>query len=244
MKILQINNYHYLRGGSDKVYLDTSQLLKSKGHKVINFSVRDSKNLTNTYSAFFIRPVNFFKGGFFKKIVMVLRFVYSFESKDHLEKLIKKERPDIAHVHIYHGRLTSSIMGVLRKYNIPIVMTLHEYRMLCPVYTFLDNKKNICEKCAHGNYMHCFLNKCCKNNRIYSLIMAVECFFRDLLIPSKDYIDKFIMVSKFSMKKHLHYIPSIKDKAGHIYNFFDDKRYRKSKHPKHFYVYFGRLSKE
>ncbi len=68
MKILQINNYHYIRGGSDKIYMETSRLLQEKGHTVINFSVRDEAVADANCRDYFISPHEYFKGNFLKNI--------------------------------------------------------------------------------------------------------------------------------------------------------------------------------
>ena len=244
MKILQINNFHYLRGGSERVYLETVKLLKEKGHKVICFSTKNSKNEKTYYENFFVSDSDFLNKPFKEKIKLIFKFFYSKEAKQKLEELIIKEKPNIAHLHIFYGRLTSSILPVLRKYKIPTVMTVHEYKMLCPMYTFLDSQGKICENCAKGNYYHCILKKCNRNNLLYSFISALECYFRDIFFPWEKYIDKFIMVSQFILKKHLQYKPHIKNKAIQIYNFIDLDNFTPDYFHKGYYLYFGRLSRE
>ncbi len=54
-----------------------------------------------------------------------------------LSLLIKENKPDIAHLHLYYGGLTSSILKVLKNMQIPIVQTIHDYRLLCPANAFL-----------------------------------------------------------------------------------------------------------
>jgi len=246
MKILQINNYHYLKGGSEKVYFETSELLKRKRHEVIYFSVKEEETFETPYSKYFVEPIQYKDVSFFTKLKNVTKFIYSKESKQKLEKLIIEEKPDIAHLHIFYGRLTSSILPVLKKYNIPTVMTVHEYRMLCPVYVMLDSKGKICEKCTNGNYFHCIINKCNKGDIFNSTVSALDCFIRDKFFPYEEYIDKFIMVSKFIMNKHLEYKPQLKNKVVQIYNFvntnFNEKELKISH--QNYYLYFGRLSRE
>ncbi len=245
MKVLQINNYHFLKGGSEKVYFETSELLEKKGHEVIHFSVRD-ENISETEDLkYFVNPIQYKDVSFFTKLKNIKRFIYSAEAKENLEKLILEKKPDIAHLHIFYGRLSNSILPVLKKYNIPTVMTVHEYRMLCPIYTMLDKEGNICEKCANGNYIHCVLKKCNKGDIFNSTISAFECFIRDKFFPYEKHIDKFIMVSKFIMDRHIKYKPELKEKAVQIYNFVnsDFKKELKFLH-NNYYLYFGRLSRE
>lgn len=242
MKVLQINNYYYLKGGAERVFFETSKLLEEKGHKVIHFSVNDVQASKSIYKRYFIKPY-YFDNNFLEKIKSAFRFVYSKEARANLESLINKERPDVAHLHIFYGRLTSSILPIIKKYKIPSVMTVHEFRLLCPVSTFLNNAGEICEKCANGNYFHCILNKCNKGHLSYSFVSSLECYMRDFLFNYVEHIDKFIMVSKFILEKHLQYRINLKHKVTHIYNFVDIHRITPNYLKGDYYLYFGRLSK-
>ncbi|BBB33401.1 group 1 glycosyl transferase [Thermotomaculum hydrothermale] len=244
IKVLQINNYHYLKGGSETVYLKTGELLQRKGHDVIFFSVRDKEILDTKHSSYFINPVDFKNLPFFKKVLMVKRFFYSKDAANSLEKLILDTKPDIAHLHIFYGRLSLSILPVLKKHKIPVVMTVHEYRMLCPMYLMLDRKGKICEKCAKGNYFHCVFKRCNRGKLLDSMGVSFECFFRDLFFPYEKHIDKFIMVSKFIMKKHIKYKPELEEKSVQIYNFINFDKLTPYHSHENYYLYFGRLSKE
>ncbi len=244
MKILQIHNFHFVKGGAEKIYLETGRLFEEKGHKVIYFSTKNDKNEPYEFEEYFVDNVNFFNLSSFKKFLNVWDFFYSKSARVKLEELIVKERPEIAHLHIFSGRLTSAILPVLKKHNIPVVMSVHEYRMLCPVYTCLDSQGRICEKCAGRNYYYCILKRCNRNNVVYSSVSAIECYFRDFFIPWGKYIEKFIMVSKFILKKHLQYKPHLKNKVVQIYNFIDLKKYKPEHSHNGYYLYFGRLSRE
>lgn len=124
-------------------------------------------------------------------------------------------------------------------------MSVHEYRMLCPVYLMLDQKNKICELCAKGNYLNCIQKKCNNGSYAYSAISALECFVRDNFFSYEKYIDKFIMVSNFINQKHLQYKKKLKNKTIHLYNFLDIKDYKTIEiNEIRNYLYIGRLSKE
>lgn len=244
MKILQINNYHYLQGGSERVYFETSRILEKNGHEVLFFSVKDEESVNHDDANYFVKPFDYQNESYLKQIKHTAKFIYNKEARENLELLIKKEKPDIAHLHIFYGRLTSSILPVLKRYKIPVVMSVHEYRMLCPAYVMRDNKGEICEKCADGNYFNCIVGKCTKNNLLYSSIAALECFIRDRYFSYEEHIDKFIMVSRFIMDKHIQYKSSLQSKSEQIYNFIDLSNYSPNFLYENYYLYFGRLSRE
>ena len=246
MRILQINNFHYRKGGSETVYFNTAELLENHGHEVSFFSIKNDKlNEPCEDEKYFISNQNFLNNSFTEQVKSVGRFFYSKEAKAKLEKLIIKKKPQIAHLHLFYGGLTSSVLPVLKKYSVKVVATMHDYKLLCPVYTFLDKNSNICEKCASGNYFYCIANNCNKNSFFYSTIIAAESYYRDKFFSPVDYINKIIMVSKFSLNKHLEYKPKLADKLEHIYNFYPNlQNQQKKEFKKNYFLFIGRLSRE
>jgi glycosyltransferase involved in cell wall biosynthesis len=246
MKILLINNYHFIKGGSETVYLNTGKLLESKGHEVIYFSSTNDNNLLHGKNNLFVESKYSTEMSFIGKVKGIPNFIYSKSAFHNLEKLIIREKPDIAHLHIFYGVLTSSILKVLKKRGIPCVMSIHEYRLLCPTYTFLNSKNEICEKCANGNKFNCIINKCNKNSLPNSIISAIETYYRDFFFSHLKYIKHFIMVSNFIREKHIEYNGAYREKSSVIYNFHSifTSSIVKLSDKKCDLVYFGRLSKE
>lgn len=245
MKILQINTCSYRRGGADVVYLNTTQLLRERGHEVINFSQMDSSDFYATNNIYSVNQIDYIGLSPLKKLIKSPRFFYSLETKHKIEQLIRIERPDVAHIHLYRGILTPSILTVLKQNNIPIVFSLHDYEMLCPHNTFIDGKGNICEKCmVQDSSLHCVLNKCNRNNLILSTISAFEFAFHKKVIPFHLYFDKLIAVSKFGMEIHSRK-SELKEKLVHLYNFYPKLEMTVPNHKKgDYFLFYGRLSYE
>src|SRR5260221_3944131 len=183
MKILQINKYHYVRGGSDSVYFNTTRLLRLKGHQVIHFAMDYPENEFSENSDFFAVNKDFTKNSFAKNIVNLPSFFYNRDAAEKLAKLIAAEQPDIAHLHIFYGSLTSSILQVLNEHSIPAVVSVHDYKFVCPDYLLLNGKNEICEKCQGKNYYHAVLNTCVKKSRSFSAFFALEAYYRDKFYP-------------------------------------------------------------
>ena len=252
MKILLINNVHYNRGGADKVYLNTGNLLTKKGHDISYFSIMDKNNYNTKYSRYFIDSPNFKNKGFFSKLLTFPRYYFSRQAQIKLQFLIDQEKPEIAHIHLlYGGGLTSSILPILNKNNVKIVLTIHDYKLLCPVLDLTDNNLNICEKCCSGNYMPCILKRCKQktfdqNIQLFnSIIFATESWFRDWIFNYDSYISKYIFVSEFSRKIHQRNKPFFNGKSEVIFNFIDfDQNEKNFPILGKYYLFFGRLSKE
>lgn len=232
MKILQINNNHFNLGGAEVVYLNTIQLLSENKHTVLSLSRENKNNIRTAAKEYFIP----FKNNFISKF-------YSQQTSRLIDKIIKSEKPDIAHIHNIIGGITFSVLSQLKKNNVPVVATIHDFRLMCPSYVFMNGKKEICERCKGGHYFNCIKYKCVPGGFPKSLVVSVESYIRDFVFPFENLIDKFIFVSSFSMNKFLEVNPSLSNKAEHIYN-FSNKESSTLKLKGNYFLFFGRLSHE
>lgn len=241
MKVLLINNFHYIKGGSESVYFNMAQMLISKGHQVIFFSCQDSKNYAMGRNDHFAKHPNSVN-----PLLGAIRYIYNGNAKRALKRLIAQHRPDIAHIHLFWGGLSSSILGVLKGANIPIVHTVHDYRLICPAYLCRRHDGVICQECFNGNFSHCIKHRCAKGSIAKSLLMSIEAYFRNRFIRPVDAIDAFVFVSKFSHSLHLRALPEIAHKPTLIaHNALPESAVvRKFDDVDSYYLYFGRLSAE
>ena len=243
MKILLVNKYHYVRGGSETYYFALAELLKKAGHEVIFFAMQDDNNIPCEQSDYFVSNVNFNgKLSILQKINAATRMIYSFEAKKKISSLIEKEAPDIVHVNLFHRVLTASIIDAAKKYHIPVVLTMHDLNCICPNHTMLDHGK-ICEACLHGNYLNCVKRVCFKNSRVKCLMAAIESEYNKLSgLYNK--IDLYITPSDFYRKKMLE-SGLTNNKIMCIRNFLTDNIFETKKYiGGTYYLYFGRLSEE
>ena len=237
MKVLLINNFHYIKGGSEAVYFNMADMLERNGHEVIFFSCSSTRNINRGQTKYFVKPNNEVN-----PVIGAFRYIYNGAAKRNLERLIVEHKPDIAHIHLFWGGLSSSILGVLKKHNIPVVHTAHDYRMICPAYTFRRSDGSICEQCLSGNYTPCLTNRCSKGKLLHSALMTWEMYFRRLT-KAVEKIDAFVFVSRFSYNQHLKALPSLNEKKCIVaHNAVDIPTADYS--PSEYYLYFGRLSPE
>ena len=247
MKILQVHKYFTRKrgGGSVTAFLEMVKILSQKGHEVSIFTMQDKSNEPTPYSKYFVShfDVND-ERSFFEKIKLALKIIYNREAKRKLARLIEDKKPDIAHLHNIYHYLTPAIISPLKKKNIPVVMTLHDYKIICPNYK-LFNRGKICEKCRGGKYYQCFLHKCLKNSRSASFLAMLEAYTHKIL-KSYEQVDLFLAPSDFMLKKCLEFgIPPKKIKK--INNLFDFKKAENVSEPaqeKNYFLYFGRISEE
>jgi glycosyltransferase involved in cell wall biosynthesis len=245
MKILQINKYHYIRGGSDSVYFNSGKLLVEKGNEVVYFAMHFDENVTCTEEKYFAENKDFTTLSLKKKITNLPSFFYNKNAEKNLLDLIESEKPDIAHLHIFYGSLTSSILKILKENNIPVVVSVHDYKFICPSYILIDGQNKVCEDCKGKNYFNAIKKKCIKNSFVFSSIFALEAYYRDFFYPLDQMFSKLIFVSKFSANIHNKYKPELQSITTHLYNFDPSLELKKQNSKKgNYFLYAGRISRE
>ncbi|MEO5564100.1 MAG: glycosyltransferase family 4 protein [Chitinophagaceae bacterium] len=222
-KILIVNWTWYPSGG-DWTYIECLiKFYESKGHEVIPFSMHNEKNFETPYSKYFISGVDYKElnknKSLGKGLQAVKRTIYSSEAKHNLAKLLDEHKIDIVHLNNIHHYLTpASIIPEIKKRNIPIVWTIHDYVILCANTTFVSNG-TVCEKCRGGKFINCAINKCKKGSRAASIVAAMESYTNNWMNPYK-HVDYFIFPSNF-IKNKFDSFGFHKDRLVQIYNMFD-----------------------
>ncbi|OGH05867.1 MAG: group 1 glycosyl transferase [Candidatus Levybacteria bacterium RBG_16_35_11] len=249
MKILLVNKYHYYRAGPETVYLRTAELLKSHGHEIVFFSMHHPENLSCETDEFFVPYVELTaQHSILNQIKIAGRILYSFKAKRNLSNLLDRYPVEIAHLHDIGYHISPSILHELKKRSIPVVMTLHNLKMVCASYhMFADGK--ICEECRNGRYYMAIRNRCVKNSLVKSILAVSEMYLHHRMLDIYDNVDIFIAPSLFLRKKLEE--KEFKKRIIHLPNFFDlhkseriDKEERVNGGKKNTIVYIGRLSHE
>lgn len=241
MKILMVNKFYYIKGGSETYLFGLKELLEEKGSKIIPFSMKDTKNFDTEYEKYFIDNIDYANMNFIQKIKGASKIIYNFQAKKYIRELIKNESPDIAHLHIFQHQISPSILSEIKKAGIPIVYTVHDLKCVCLNYKMLNNGK-VCEECKGEKYYKCLSNKCVKNSRFKSLINVIEGYFHKIN-NSYENIDKYITPSKFYKQKLIEFGIN-PNKIEYIPNFVDIESFKFSKEREDYFIYLGRLSEE
>lgn len=245
MTVLLIDVYNFNKGGAETVCFNTGKMLEEHGHKMVYFTLKWANNNPSPYSKYFPESKETRRGPL-KQVKNMINYFYHFEAARKIEKLILDERPDIAHIHLMWGQITPSIFPVLKKYNIPILFTVHDYRIVCPAYTFRNGKGQICEECQGKHFYKCFTNTCCKGSKLMSAVMTAEQYFRNAFFNPAKNIDGFIYVSNFAKEIQERYMPAVKSIPNIVlYNFSTSiVEQSKTMPAEKYFLFFGRLSYE
>lgn len=243
MRILQVNKFNYVRGGAEKYFIEISKELEKIGHQVALFSMHHPKNNPSPWDKYFVSRISFNEAKLRDKIITPGRILYSLEAKRKFNRIIQDFRPDIIHIHNIYHQISPSILSVAKKYNIPVVMHLHDYKLICPNYQlFVDDK--ICYRCRGGKYYNCLKHTCFKKFFWQSFLATIEMYFHHRILKIwKKNITYFIAPSQF-MKKTVVDFGWDKNKIKVIYNFSEKMDNSISVKIEDYGLYFGRLSRE
>jgi glycosyltransferase involved in cell wall biosynthesis len=155
MKILFVHNHYQQAGGEDNVVAAEAKLLANHGHEVELWSV-DNKDLP---------------GGLTGKLKIALTTSYSPASKTTAQGKLQGFRPDVVHVHNFFPQISPSIYDACLDAGVPVVQTLHNYRLICPGAMLMRDGK-ICEQCITGSPYQAAWYGCYRDSKIGSLVVA------------------------------------------------------------------------
>ena len=183
MKIVLVHNAYKNQGGEDYVVEQESKLLERNGHNVVKYIVSNDQI-----------------SGFFSKVLVTLNLCYCKKSRDALFQFLVREKPNIVHVHNFFPLLTPSIFDACKDLDIPVVMTLHNFRLICPS-ALLFHSNQIYEKSVHYGPMSTVIDRVYKNSYIGTFAIARMINRHKVLNTWSDKIDKIICLTNFQKLK-------------------------------------------
>jgi glycosyltransferase involved in cell wall biosynthesis len=200
MKILQVNKFFYVRGGSERYYFDLCDLLKERGHEVLHFSMAHERNLQSPQGTDFVSTVDLNAcDGPAARLRAASRILYSREARQKIGRVIDAGRPDLVHFHNISRQLSPSIIGEAHRRGIPTVMTLHDLFLVCPAHSFFVDGSP-CERCKTGSFWHALPRRCIDRSAASSALGTFEAYLHAWLGFYK-HIGRFVAPSLFLMSK-------------------------------------------
>ncbi|HZG24822.1 MAG TPA: glycosyltransferase family 4 protein [Chitinophagaceae bacterium] len=175
MKVLVIHTNYKTRGGEDSVVFNEMKLLTSNGVSV------ELLSFTNETGA-------------------VLKFVqlpFNIDSYRKTRRKVRNFRPDIVHIHNLHFAGSASIISALKKEKVPFVLTLHNYRLLCPSATLFKNGKIFLNSVESSFPWSAVFDGVYKNSRFLTLWLGISMFLHQAVGTWKS-CRRFIVLSEHS----------------------------------------------
>ncbi len=248
MKILLANKFFFQKGGAETVFFQEREHLLNEGHTVMDFSMDHPENLPSPYTQYFIPNINYRvrpKSNILTRSFLnasdAINFIHNKVAVENIKRLIDTEKPAIAHLHNIYHQITPSIIPVLRKRGIKVVLTLHDYKIICPNYLMLT-KGQICEKCGGETFWHAYINNCEQSSYTKSLLLAIEAYWHKFF-NSYQHVDIFLTPSRF-MADIVSQFTIKREKIKVLYNGIDTRKFLATDEDGEYALYFGRISRE
>ncbi|MEK5258776.1 glycosyltransferase family 4 protein [Paenibacillus sp. FSL L8-0663] len=227
-KVLIIHNFYQQSGGEDKVVEQESAMLRSRGIETEHYYVHNdsiqSRGLANMAK-------------------LAVEAAWSLPEFKRIKKLLLQMKPDVVHVHNFFPVISPSVYHACERLGIPVVQTLHNYRLICPAATFMRGNK-VCEKCLHGTLLHSIRHGCYRGSQLQTIPVAAMIKFNDLIGTWQHKVSRYIALTEFARDKFAESgIPL--DRIAVKPNFVHHKTVKTQYDPNDRYLLFvGRISAE
>jgi glycosyltransferase involved in cell wall biosynthesis len=242
-RLLSINNYHYRRGGAEAVYLDQQDLFAAAGWETAAFAMQHPKNIESPYARYFVEEIEFGHDyGLTEKLRMAAKIIHSSEAQRNMDRLLDVFAADVAHVHNVYHHISPSVLPVLSKRGVPVVLTAHDLKLLCPAYTMLRDGSP-CEECAGSSTIHALRHRCIKGSGALSGLIAMESGIHRMTGVYRKHIDKVVAPSQFYRDKFVEY-GWPEEQVAYVPNFLVAEDFEPRFEAGDYFVFVGRLSYE
>ena len=183
LNIISVHNRYLMAGGEDQVFESEARLLRQHGHAVTQ-----------------VEEQNSYPDSMAKKIGMAVECVWSRRWHREFRELLQKVRPDLVHVHNFFPRISPSIYYACRRENVPVVQTLHNYRLLCAgAELYRDGK--VCEECLDHGVMRGVRYGCYQGSKLGTAVLTVMVDVHRRARTWSEMVDCYIALTEFSRRK-------------------------------------------
>jgi glycosyltransferase involved in cell wall biosynthesis len=183
LKIISVHNHYLTAGGEDQVFESEARLLREHGHEVTQ-----------------VEEQNAYPDGVIKKIGMAVDCVWSRRWHREFRALLQKSQPDVVHIHNFFPRISPSIYYACRREGVPVVQTLHNYRLLCAgAELYRDGK--VCEECLDHSPLRGVRYGCYQGSKLGTTVLTVMVDVHRRAHTWANLVDCYIALTEFSRTK-------------------------------------------
>lgn len=224
--ILIVHNYYQIPGGEDTVVANEKKMLEEHGHKVILYS-RNNAELKQMSK--------------FQKLFLPITTVFNPRTYKEIKRIIKAEKIDIVHVHNTLNLISPAVYYAARAMKVPVVQTVHNFRLLCPGATFYRDG-HICEDCVEHGLRCAVKHSCYRGSKTQTLACVISTWFHRMTgIYGKI---NYICLTEFNKEKLLQLKQIEADRVFVKPNFVESKEgFVPEENRENQFVFAGRLDK-
>ena len=185
MKVLLVHNHYQQSGGEDAVFAAEGRLLEAHGARVIRYTAHNDDVAA------------------LGRLALASSTVWNQQHYRALRAVLKRERPDVMHVHNTLPLISPAAYYAARAEGVPVVQTLHNYRLLCPSANFLREGK-VCEECLGKSLPYPgMVHRCYRGSLAASSAVVTSLAVHRALGTWTDQVDLFIALTEFAKRKHV-----------------------------------------
>ena len=250
MRLLGVHRWHHRKGGAEGVHLDHLALFRARGWECAEFAVDHPDNEPSPWRDYFPAPVAPRAG--IAGLAALPRFFHSPAAGEAFARLLDDFRPDVIHAHGIYHHLTNAILEPARRRSVPIVYTLHDYKLICPAYHFYTPQNGVCERCRGGQQWRCLTNRCTQGSLAMDALYALDGWIQWHGGALRNAVARFVGPCRFIVEKFaehgfsrdsLRYVPNFFESADDAPAPAEDVAALRQARGRHV-LYFGRLSPE
>ena len=222
-KVLMVHNFYQIGGGEHTVFKNEVELLRENGHEVIEYTRSNDELKTSKL----------------KMVLLPLTTIWSWKTFWEVRRIIKKEKIDIVHCHNTFPLISPSVYYAARSMKVPVIQTIHNFRLLCPNGSFFCDGK-VCEKCYEKNsFKDAIKNNCYRNSKIQTLVVVAMLKFHRWIGTYRKI--SYIFLTDFNRRKFDKLIDINSDQVFVKPNFVKEPSIKMSPTKCKQFVYAGRL---
>jgi glycosyltransferase involved in cell wall biosynthesis len=187
VKIILVHCHYQQPGGEDVVFEQERQLLERAGHQVVIYERSNFE--ADSYPGV-------------KRLVLIQKAIWNDSTRKDFAELLRTEKPDLVHVHNTWIMISPSIYSACREAGVPVVQTLHNYRLLCPVGTFFRDGK-VCEECLDHTLWRSIRNGCYRDSRADTAAVGMMLAVHRARHTWERDVTSYVVLTEFARKKFL-----------------------------------------
>ena len=185
LNILLVHNRYQRPGGEDAVMVGEKDLLMAGGHRVREYTRNNNEIL---------------QYGFWSKLTLAPRTVWGWDSYSEIKALVQQDRPDVVHFHNTFPLISPAAYYACSSANIPVVQTLHNYRLFCPAASFARDGR-VCEECVEHTLWRSVRYACYRNSRPATATSALALAVHRMVGTWEQVVDCYISLTEFARNK-------------------------------------------
>jgi len=183
LKIISVHNRYVQPGGEDQVFESEARLLKECGHQVTQVEEQTT-----------------YPDGVVKKLGVAVDCIWSRRWHREFRHLLQKSRPDVVHIHNFFPLISPSVYYACRREGVPVVQTLHNYRLLCSSAELYRDGK-VCEECLHHGLRRGVRYGCYQGSKLGTAALSLMVGVHRSLRTWTNLVDCYVALTEFARNK-------------------------------------------